>query len=128
MAVEHVADASAVLALLRGERGADYVQSVIADSVISAVNFCEVLTKLIQGGTPADAAIAIVDDLHIRIVEFSRFLAETTASLSVVGRPRGLSLGDRACLALGKQRQAPVVTADRAWRELDVGVEVVVIR
>jgi PIN domain nuclease of toxin-antitoxin system len=123
-----VVDASALLAVLRDEPGADRVRSVIANCLVSAVNLAEVLTKLVQRGTPIAAAKTAVGLFNIRVVDFSTSLAERTGALAAVTRGRGLSLGDRACLALASERRLPALTADRSWHGLDLGVEVVLIR
>jgi PIN domain nuclease of toxin-antitoxin system len=125
---EHIADASAVLALVQQEPGAERVRAVIRDCWMSTVNLAEVLTKLVQAGMPIAEAKATADELPIRVVPFSKALAETAAALRGATTRRGLSLGDRACLALAQERRLPALTADRSWRELGVGVEVVLIR
>jgi PIN domain nuclease of toxin-antitoxin system len=123
-----VLDASAALALLLDERGGARVAEASPDAVIGAVNLAEVLQRLAQRAV-APAAIDAADALFAgRVVPFTEALARDTAALTAETRPLGLSLGDRACLALARSLKAPVMTADRAWTALDVGVTVEVIR
>ena len=123
-----VLDASAVLARTLQEPGADRVDTVIDGAWISAVNVTEVVQRLIEGEMDEMSAVALLDTLPCKIAIFDRADAYHAALLRRETQKRGLSLGDRACLALGKRLGLPVYTADRAWAELDLGVEVVLIR
>ena len=123
-----VLDTSAILALLRNERGADTVAGYRGEALVSAVNIAEVAAKLDGQGIPATHwhyALALID---LEVIDFDNRQALAAASLRQPIGIRGLSLGDRACLQLAAMRGLPVVTADRAWAGLDVGVEVRVIR
>jgi ribonuclease VapC len=123
-----VLDASALLALINNERGADRVAAAVADAIMSTVNLAEVLSKLVEKGmSVADATLA-VDLLAVRVVDFTRSLAEAAGVMVVRTRRHGLSLGDRACLALAAAHGLPALTADRSWRDMDVGVEIALIR
>ena len=124
----YVLDASAVLALLNREPGEDRVGPILADSVISAVNYCEVLSKLIDAGMPEEAARESVDLLGVEVIGFDADLAHHAATLRSATRRFGLSLGDRCCLALGLMRRHTVITAERTWAQLQIGVEIEVIR
>jgi ribonuclease VapC len=124
---EVVLDASAVLALLRGERGGAGVEAALGEARLSAVNLSEVAQRLADQW-PEQAVTAVLGDLPCRIVDFDESLALRAGLLRAATRRRGLSLGDRACLALAESLSLPVLTADRAWAELDLGVEVVLIR
>ena len=124
----YVLDASAVLALLNREPGEDRVGPILADSVISAVNYCEVLSKLIDAGMPEEAARESVDLLGVEVIGFDADLAHHPATLRSATRRFGLSLGDRCCLALGLTRRHTVITAERTWAQLQIGVEIEVIR
>lgn len=123
-----VLDASAVLAVLKGEPGGLTVLSPGLVSQISTVNLAEVYGRLIQlgmQGSPAwEAAHTIADEIVLYTQEHARL----TAELLPRTRALGLGLGDRACLALGIERKLPVLTADKAWKALRVGVEIRVIR
>lgn len=125
-----VLDASAVLALLFREQGcemaAQYVESF--ETCISAVNLTEVLAKQQELHIPEESTIEYLGLLGIDIVAFDSEAAIRTASLRTATKSLGLSLGDRACLALGKMLDCPVLTADRAWSGADLGIEIIVIR
>jgi ribonuclease VapC len=123
-----VADASAVIALLVGEPFTRFEPSRLANASISAVNLSEVLTRLQEIGMPESAAASAFARLNLRVIAFDEPQARAAARLRPVTRHAGLSLGDRACLALGNRLGCPVVTADRVWASLDVGVEIVLIR
>jgi ribonuclease VapC len=125
---EFVVDASALLALMRAERGADRVAAVIDRAVIGAVNLAEVVGKFVR----EEIAIGVVREwlagLEVEVRPFDRELAYAAGVLVPTTRRRGLSLGDRACLALARELGRTALTTDRAWRDLDVGVEIEVIR
>ena len=123
-----IADASAILALLKQEPLGDLDPRRLFRATISAVNLSEVLERLCSGGLSETAADAAVAELSLRVADFDEPQARLAAYLRPQTRRPGLSLGDRACLALGLQLDRPVITADRAWASLDVGVEVVAIR
>ena len=125
---EIVADASAILAALKNEPFADFDPRRLVGATVSAVNVCEVLSKLHDDGLNDTQALAAVSTMDLSIVAFDASQAHSAARLRLITRHAGLSLGDRACLALGLQLGHPVITADRAWASLDVGVKVVLIR
>jgi ribonuclease VapC len=126
--VDIVADASAILALLQGERFENFDPLRLVGCRISAVNFSEVVTKLLSGGLGESEVESAVSRLDLHVVAFDRPQAQSAARLWQRTRAAGLSLGDRACLALALQLGSPAVTADRIWQTLDVGAEVVLIR
>jgi ribonuclease VapC len=122
-----VLDASAVLALLQDEPGADAVEDAVDEGgVISAVNLSEVLAKMVDAGASADAAADLIVSLFVDVSPFGLESARECARIRSIVRPAGLSLGDRACLALARSRSLPAVTADRAWLHHAgaIGVEV----
>jgi ribonuclease VapC len=123
-----VLDSSALLAFINGETGADFVTGIIADALVSTVNLAEAMTKLVERSGSLDLARAALGVIALDVVDFDRALAEDAGGLVTRTRPYGLSLGDRACLALAVREGIPAVTADRAWRGVDVGVEVKLIR
>jgi PIN domain nuclease of toxin-antitoxin system len=123
-----VLDASALLALLNSESGADVVAGVLSDAAVSAVNLSEVVAKLSEGGMPEEAITEALDDLELFVVAFDADQAFAAGMLRPLTRSRGLSLGDRACLALGVRLGYGVLTADRLWATLDLGVEVRLVR
>ena len=123
-----VIDASTLLALVNNEPGADKAAGFIADAVISAVNLAEAISKLVERGATMSDARAAFALLPLEVADFTRPLAEMAGGLVATTRAHGLSLGDRACLALASRLALPAVTADRAWAELNLDVEVILIR
>lgn len=123
-----VLDASAFMALLRGESGADTVAACLPWAVISAVNQAEVQAKLVSAGMEEQAAWWHIAEVKCESAPFDEDQARIAGDLVKITRPYGLSLGDRACLALAIQRRATVYTADPAWKNLNLGIEVEVIR
>ena len=123
-----VLDSSAILAFLQQEPGADVVTKLLHRAIASAVNVAEVQSKLIRDGMPAEEAKIAVERCLPTIEPFDSEQAGATAALILPTQKLGLSLGDRACLALGLATKAPVYTADRAWAHLQVGVDVRLVR
>ena len=113
-----VLDASALLAYLHDEPGADAVDAVLAESLMSTVNWSEVVQKSLERGVDTQGLREDVEALGLRIEAFTGEDAECAARLWPATRKLGLSLGDRACLALGRRLRVPVLTADRAWLDL----------
>lgn len=125
---EIVLDASALLALLRSEPGNERVAAVIQHAAIGAVNLAEVASKLVREDVPIDVIRGWIDELEVRIEPFDHEAAYAAGALLPATQKMGLSLGDRACLALARRLGAKALTTDRAWAEVDVGVAVEVIR
>lgn len=123
-----VLDASAVLAWVRAEPGAEVVAEYLTSAAISAVNLSEVHRKLTQYGVDADRTVMRLRTLGLRVEPVGLDDAVAAARLWPTTRAAGLSLGDRCCLALAARLAVPAVTADGAWSALDVGVAVVAIR
>lgn len=123
-----VLDASAALAVLRDEPGASLVVNRKIGSLISAVNFAEVLGRMVQLGMELDQAWRAATLVTREVIDFDHRQARIAAELLPHTRALGLGLGDRACLALAMQRKLPVLTADKAWKTLRVGVKIHVIR
>ncbi len=126
---KYLLDASALLALLNNEPGASEVEKVLAHSVISAINASEVIAELygklnISPKEGKEMVYTVVSE----VVDFTLEMAMETAALRKKTARFGLSLGDRACLALGLHLSLPVYTADKIWRELDLDCEIVFIR
>ena len=126
--MRHVLDASALLALMQGEPGAQRVAAVMADALICTVNLAEVGVKVIGVGGVRGEVKQLLSRLGLGIVAFDEDLAWATADLRARTRSAGLSLGDRACLALAMREGATALTADRAWARLDLDCEVELIR
>jgi ribonuclease VapC len=125
---EVVLDSSAVLALVRSEPGADRIARVIARSLLCTVNLTEVISKLIERGATAAAALEIARGLPYRVVPYDEGLASEAGVLWGETRSTGLSLGDRACLALARREGLPALTTDQRWAAEKVDVEVQLIR
>ena len=130
-----VLDSSAVLALLQNEVGGAIVSQVIAacaagsyGAFLSAVNLTEVHSKLIGRGAPAQLSWKKIVSLQCDVCPYTSEQARIAAELILVTKPFGLSLGDRACLALAIERKAPVYTTDHEWKKLSLGIEIEVIR
>lgn len=128
--VTHVLDASAVLCLINDEPGAERVAAVLPSSAVSAVNLAEVASKLGELGAGAEAARDLLAPLHLAVVAFDERSGFATGALRVATRRRGLSLGDRACLALAADHGATALTTDKAWAEAGeaIGVPVEMLR
>lgn len=123
-----VLDASAVLAWVRSERGAEVVTPYLTSATISAVNVSEVHQKLAQHGVDANRTITRLRTVGMKIEPVALDDAIAAARLWPVTRAAGLSLGDRCCLALAARLDVPALTADGTWSTLDIGVTVVAIR
>jgi ribonuclease VapC len=113
-----VLDASAILCVMLQEKGSDKVEPLLDTAVISAVNFAEVFSKLRDRGVDETMISAIIAEFEPVVVDFDKRLALHAAELRNKTRHRGLSLGDRACLALAASRGAVAVTTDKAWQDL----------
>jgi ribonuclease VapC len=124
-----VLDASALVALLNGEPGASRVAFAVAQgAAIGAINLAEVVTRFSHAGQSEPAIRAHIEPLDLEIVDFDEDLAYRTGMLRPVTRAAGLSLGDRACLALAGRLGLPALTTDRPWASLAVGVTIELIR
>jgi ribonuclease VapC len=132
--VTAVLDASALLALLKGEPGAERVAEALEHGAyLSAVNLAEVLSKLADWGEdPAEAQARMAQvgllGAAVAVLPFTGEDALEVARLRALTRAYGLSFGDRACLALARRLGLPALTAERAWAELDLGIPVEVLR
>jgi PIN domain nuclease of toxin-antitoxin system len=120
-------DASALLAVLAREPGWEEISSVLPGAVISAVNLCEVVGKLTDRGMPGEAVAEALGSLGLDIVAFDAAAAHRAGLMKARTARHGLSLGDRACLALAQELGLTAVTTDGAWREVRVGVEIRVV-
>ena len=123
-----VLDASALLAYLQDEPGGERVRAALPHAVISTVNWAEVVGKAQDDGVDTRGLREDLASLGLAFEPLSAAQAEIAGQFKERTRRYGLSLGDRACLALGSDRGEPVCTADRVWKQLDLGVEVEMIR
>jgi PIN domain nuclease of toxin-antitoxin system len=117
-----------VLAVIFNEPGSDAVTDLLEGGLLSTVNLSEIQTRLVLGGWPAAFAWSRVLSMGFELCFFDDEQARLAAEMIGKTRPFGLSLGDRACLALARQRKATVYTTDRVWKELSLGIEIEVIR
>lgn len=125
---EAVLDASAVLAMLRAEPGAEQVAELIDEALVSVINEAEVIGKLIWRGQTPEQALSVVKGLPYRLVDLDGELCRRAGSWWGITRPQGLSVADRCCLALAEREGLPALTSDASWAKVSVGVEVRVIR
>ena len=126
--IKNVIDASPVLAVLNGERGEKKVIPLLPESVIASINLSEVAAKLLEAGMDETSAQIALSVLGIgEVADFTEDLAWGAARLRPLTKQYGLSLGDRACLALARKLNVPAVTADKEWSKLKL-CKVVLIR
>lgn len=124
-----VLDASALLAYLWREEGHEEVgRALEAGAAVSAVNLAEVYGRVVGLGEELDEVAPPLLALGVRPEPFTEADARAASGLVTATRPVGLSLGDRACLALALRLGLPALTADRAWLDLDVGAQIRPIR
>ena len=123
-----VLDASALLAVVNRERGWEAVVRQLPRSFLCTVNLSEVVAKLLERGAELEATRRHLAAYELRIVPFDEEIAYIASSLRPATRSHGLSLGDRACLALGIAKRVPIVTAEREWKHLTLGLKIEVIR
>ena len=123
-----VLDASALLAYLKDEPGSIVVDRVLAESVMSSVNWAEVVQKSIAAGVTVDGMLDDLQSLGLMVEPFTSEDGEMAGRLWEQTQQAGLSLGDRACLSLGLRLGVPVLTSDRAWATLTLALDVQMIR
>ncbi|MCC5636877.1 type II toxin-antitoxin system VapC family toxin [Nostoc sp. CHAB 5844] len=125
---EVVVDASAVLALLNQESGSEGILQYIGNAAISTVNLSEVIAKLAEASIPEEDIRQILWNLNLEVIAFNEEQALTAGIMRPATKSIGLSFGDRACLALGIFLNQPVITTDRLWGSLSLGIEIRVVR
>ncbi|KAB2876029.1 MAG: type II toxin-antitoxin system VapC family toxin [Bauldia sp.] len=125
---EIVLDASVVLAAILEEPGHEVMLELRDAALMSAVNLAEARTRLIDHGYDRQSIDTSIGLLNIKVIDFDTELAVMSAELRPATRAAGLSLGDRACLALALKLGAVALTADRAWAGIETAVEVRVVR
>jgi ribonuclease VapC len=125
-----VLDASAVLAYLQDENGSEKVHDVLSEGrgIMSAVNFAEVVGKLLEAGLPEISVNTVMSNLELQVQPLDEKQAWEIGLLRIRTKEFGLSLGDRACLALAYLMKLAVVTADKQWDNLKPDIEVIQIR
>lgn len=117
-----VLDASALLALINDEKGADIVESLIGNIIMSSTNIAEVASKVYDtlGKYDEDKCRLSIEPFVHTVIDFDKSLAFIAAAIRVQTKNKAISLGDRACLATAIHLQLPVYTADKAWAKLDI--------
>jgi PIN domain nuclease of toxin-antitoxin system len=125
---KYVLDASALLALINEENGHEKVANYLPEACVSTVNFSEVVSILYGISMPHKEIKQLMNDLVHSVIPFDEMQAYQTAELKSLTKVKGLSLGDRACIALGKIKNIPVITADKVWSTIKLDVEIILIR
>jgi PIN domain nuclease of toxin-antitoxin system len=123
-----VLDASVLLAHISGEKGSEAVPQLANGALLSTVNLAEVFAKLLERNFTAKEAGETIYGYGFDPVPFDRELSRRTGVLRPLTKVLGLSLGDRACLALAQREGLPALTADKSWTKLNIGIEIRVIR
>lgn len=123
-----VLDASAILALYFDETGAAQVEATLPGALMSAVNYTEVVGKCLERGEASGSSLRKLAAMGFDIVVHDGPLARRAGELRPLTRRLGLSLADRACLALAERENARVLTADRSWSRIDLGLDIAIIR
>lgn len=123
-----VLDASALLAWLHEEPGGEQVSDHLSDACISSVNWSEVVQKSLAKKADIEGMREEFMALGLSIEPFDASQAEIAGRLWNSTRKHGMSLGDRACLALAREKSLPVLTADRAWKQLKLGLDIRLLR
>jgi ribonuclease VapC len=124
----YVLDASAVLCLLQEEKGAERVAEALPAAIIGAVNYSEVVGKLVETGIDEATVDGLIDILQLKVIPFDRTQARVAGSLRAATRKLGLSLGDRACLALAAAEGATALTCERIWTKFEAPCKVETLR
>ena len=128
MSESYVLDASAVLCLLQEEKGAERVAEALPAAIIGAVNYSEVVGKLVETGIDEATVDGLIDKLQLKVIPFDRTQARVAGSLRAATRKLGLSLGDRACLALAAAEGATALTCERIWTKFEAPCKVETLR
>lgn len=123
-----VLDASAVLAVYLDEPGAETVAAVVAGSLLSSVNYTEVISRALDRGGSFDHVLRSLARMAFIVVAYDLTLARRAGELRLSTRRFGLSVGDRACLALAERERLPAYTTDRVWANLNLGIDIRLIR
>jgi len=126
-----VLDASAVLAYLQAEKGSEQVERLLTeegDVIISAANYAEVVSKLCDVGMPESKIQVVLENLELRVMPVDEEQALLIGLLRIKTKKFGLSLGDRACIALGESLNLSIFTTDKQWDNIDSCVKITQLR
>jgi ribonuclease VapC len=123
-------DASALLALMQSEIGCEVVENLLQEQecVISSVNLTEVATRLIDRGLAPEQLMRVLKEFDVQPIDFDQEQALAAAKLRIATKFAGLSLGDRACLALAQCMQGVAVTSDHAWDDVKKALDVKILQ
>ena len=131
MTTKIVLDASSVIALINREKGCEIVEKYLEEAIISTVNFAEVISvvnrELFKSEADRIEGLKLITDTLPQIIDFDINQAIISGELDSITKKYGLSLGDRACLALAKYKNIPVLTADKTWSKLNLGIKIKLI-
>lgn len=122
-----VLDASAFLAFTKNETGSDFVRQRMFGASMSTVNYAEVQQKIGTTQESSHFIDSVIRNFRIKLVDFTVNHARCVAALYPLAK-HGISFADRACIATASLLEFPVVTGDRRWQELELGVEVILFR
>lgn len=125
---EFILDASALLAVLLGEKGADAVRPHLRNAKISSLGYAELLAQTLQLTGSLEEAKRYIDRQQLNVIAFDAKQAAIASSLRPMTQAHGLSLADRACLALGILQGGTILTADRNWGKLNLKLDIQIIR
>jgi PIN domain nuclease of toxin-antitoxin system len=123
----YVFDSSALIAIIKNEKGNEQAESFLEQAVMSPVNVSEVIIVLHRGGMPLEIATEVVASM-VNNVEPCNYQDAKLAAEIKTNANHSISLGDSFCLALGERKILPVVTADRSWKNLNLITKVIYIR
>jgi ribonuclease VapC len=121
-------DSSVLVAVFKNESGSDIAKPLLRGSLLSTVNAAECFAVMARARQRVSDTSESLQLSGVRIIDFDIELAEIAGALEEKTKPQGLSLGDRACLALALRENLPVLTADRHWKDVAVGVEIRLMR
>lgn len=124
----YVLDSSALIALVHGEPGSEVVREVLGESVVSAVNLTETITKLIRQGGEPRLVERYVRGLSLEVVPWSEELSWAGRDLCQLAWTHGISLADRVCLTLARHLGITAMTSDAEWPKLGVNVRIALFR
>ncbi|GAB4241212.1 MAG: PIN domain-containing protein [Stanieria sp.] len=113
-----------LIAILRQEPSSEVGEQFLNEALISTVNLAEVTTYLARNSVPPETIKEALAAFPIEVVPFDRDQGLMAGYLYPACKYLGLSLGDRACLALAKSKSLPVLTADKAWLKLKIDISV----
>jgi PIN domain nuclease of toxin-antitoxin system len=123
-----VVDASAIIAVIKGEAGAQRAAESAQGARMSALNYCEIVGWLAERGSTAIDVESVIAPFNLTVEDFSRARALAAGLLTAKTKGRNISLADRACIALAVELGLPAMTGDRIWRDLGLDVDIELIR